>query len=185
MGPKPPGVTGMLRAWQAGDQNAGESLIVLLYDELRRLAAHYMRDEQPGHTLQPTALVHELYLRMFAAAPLDVSDRGHFMALAARQLRHLLVDHARHRRADKRGGIRVDLRFAMVKAQDSGSSDIETLDQALTRLEGIDSRSAQVVELRYFGGLTEKEVAGVLGVSLPTVKRDWEFARSWLLSQMS
>ncbi|MBI3682273.1 MAG: sigma-70 family RNA polymerase sigma factor [Acidobacteria bacterium] len=177
-------VTALLRAWQNGDQEARQQLMTILYQELRRLAAHYFRAQKPGHTLQPTALVHELYLRLFSGAPPAIRDRGHLMALAARQLRNLLVDHARARAAQKRGGVRVDLQVADHRAAEPAGTDIETLDQALRKLENLDPRAAQVVELRFFGGLTEKEVAETLGLSTASVRRDWDFARTWLLAQM-
>jgi RNA polymerase sigma factor (TIGR02999 family) len=175
-------VTTLLHAWRGGDDAACQELMALLYDELRGLAGHYFRGEKPGHTLQPTALVHELYLRLFGGQPLDTTNRGHFMAVAARQLRRLLVDHARRGAAQKRG-VRVELDEALWLApgKDAG---VEELSLALDKLEKVDARSAQVIELRFFGGLTEEDTAEALGVSRSTVKRDWDFARSWLLTEL-
>ena len=135
--------------------------------------------------MQPTALVHELYLKLFSAEPLHLHDREHFLAVAARQLRHIVVDYARNKHAQKRGGaqgtISLDAAHGLAVPVDARVLD---LDQALARLETLDSRAAQVVELRFFGGLTDDEVGKTLGISLATVKRDWDFARSWLLNQL-
>lgn len=182
--PEPPSdVTALLHAWQGGDAGAGNELMAVLYQELRGLAGHYLANERPGHTLQPTALVHELYMRLFSGEPLDVKDRGHFMAVAARQLRHLLVDYARQAATHKRRGIRVelDLGHHVAAGQDF---DLGSLNLALDKLEKTDERSARVVELRFFAGLTEADAAGALNVSRSTVKRDWEFARAWLLAEL-
>jgi RNA polymerase sigma factor (TIGR02999 family) len=183
--PEPKDVSAMLSSWRAGDQDAGNKLIGIVYPELRRLAAHYLQTERPGHTLQPTALVHELYLKLFSAGPVQLQDREHFLALAARQLRRIIVDYARNKHAQKRGGPQ-----ATISLDDVSPFAIPTdgrvvdLDLALQRLETLDPRAAQVVELRFFGGLTDDEVAKTLSISPATVKRDWDFARSWLLSQM-
>ena len=178
-------VTQLLNAWSVGDQEAGNELIGVVYQELRRLSAHYLNAERPGHTLQPTALVHELYLKMFGSEPVEWRDRGHFLAVAARQLRHILVDHARIRNASKRGGpqqmIPIDEAAELGVTPDMR---VIELDYMLGRLAELDARAAQVVELRYFGGLTEAEISEALGISSATVKRDWEFARSWLLKEM-
>lgn len=178
-------VTELLNAWSAGNQSAGDELFVTVYQELRRLAAHYMQVERSGHTLQPTALVHELYVKLFAAEPIEWQNRGHFLAVAARQLRHLVVDYARRHQAEKRGGDQGKVRLDDVPqiAVPLDNSVIE-LDLALERLQKLDARAAQVVELRYFGGLTDAEVANTLSISMATVKRDWEFARSWLLKEL-
>jgi RNA polymerase sigma-70 factor, ECF subfamily len=182
MNPASPSTGALLRSWQEGDQEAGRQVLTLMYEELRRLAAHYLRDERRGHTLQPTALVHELYLRLFSSEAPEAKDRGHLMAIAARQLRRLLVDYARSRSAEKRGGIRVDLDLAM--ASPDPGADIEALDEALTRLEKVDRRASQAVELRYFAGLSEPEAAAALGISVATLKRDWDYARAWLRTHM-
>jgi len=179
-------VTGLLNAWNTGDQAAGNEIIEIVYKELRRLAAHYLQNERANHTLQPTALVHELYLKLFSAGRVEWQDRGHFLAVAARQLRRIIVDYARNQRALKRGGPHA--RISIEDAPEAGlvvDTGVVDLDHALARLEQLDSRSAQVVELRYFGGLTEIEIGKTLGISLATVKRDWDFARSWLLKEIA
>ena len=178
-------ITSLLLDWRGGNPAAAEDLLALVYGELRRLAAHYLQQERPGHTLQATALVHELYLRLLASEPVSWQNRAHFFAVAARQMRRILIDHARAQRTDKRGGgaITVSLAEAQVWVGRQ-EPDLLELDEALARLEKMDARAAQVVELRFFGGLQEKESAEVLGVSAATVKRDWEFARAWLLSQL-
>ena len=185
-GLEPKDVSAILRAWGEGDQTAGNELIGIVYQELRRLAAHYLQTERVDHTLQPTALVHELYLKLFSTEPVHLHDRQHFLAVAARQLRHIVVDYARSKHAQKRGGLQetISLDDAHGLAVPADSRVIE-LDEALGRLEAMDARAAQVVELRFFGGLTDEEVGKTLGISLATVKRDWDFARSWLLNQMS
>jgi RNA polymerase sigma factor (TIGR02999 family) len=157
----------------------------MLYGELHGMAAHYMRQERSGHTLQATALVNELYIRLFASTGIDWQNRAHFFAVAAQQLRRILVNHARDRQAEKRGGKRVRLSLTEVNGlAQPVEEDLLDLDEALTRLQEIDSRAAQVVELRFFGGLQENEAAEVLSVSVPTVKRDWQFARAWLIRHM-
>jgi RNA polymerase sigma factor (TIGR02999 family) len=175
----------MLTAWGQGDQAAGNKLIEIVYQELRRLAAYYLQSESGGHTLQATALVHELYLKLFSAEPVQLNDREHFLAVAARQLRHIVVDHARNKYAQKRGGLqgKISLDDASAFAVPTDNRILE-LDEALQRLEKLDVRASQVVELRFFGGLTDDEVAKTLNISPATVKRDWDFARTWLLSQM-
>jgi RNA polymerase sigma factor (TIGR02999 family) len=181
----PESVTQLLNAWGSGNEAAGNQLIAIVYKELRRLAAHYLKVERPDHTLQPTALVHELYIKFFSAEPIEWRDRGHFLAVAARQLRHIVIDYARVQHAQKRGGVQQKLSLddlANVGVVIDGR--ILEVDQALTRLSELDERAAQVVELRYFGGLTESEVAQALSISVATVKRDWEFARSWLFNEI-
>jgi RNA polymerase sigma factor (TIGR02999 family) len=178
-------VTLLLHAWGEGDQTAGNELMEVVYKELRRLAAYYLQSERPDHTLQPTALVHELYLKFFSSEPIEWRDRGHFLAVAARQLRHIVVDYARGQRAQKRGGPQA--KVSIEDVPEIGfvvDHRLLDLDHALERLSELDPRSAQVVELRYFGGLTEGETAEALEISSSTVKRDWEFARSWLLKEM-
>jgi RNA polymerase sigma factor (TIGR02999 family) len=173
----------LLTRWCEGDREAGNQLVAEVYPDLRRLAAHYLRDEAPGHTLQPTALVHELYLRLFSADAPQLHDRAHFFALVARQLRHIVIDLARKRRAAKRGGgARVSL--SDLESFPVRDDDLFALDRELTKLDELDPRSAQVVELRFFGGLGDAEIAQVLGISIATVKRDWDFARAWLLNRL-
>jgi RNA polymerase sigma factor (TIGR02999 family) len=178
-------LTELLLGWREGDRQAADRLMTVLYDELRRLAGHYMRQERSDHTLQATALVHELYLRLFASEKIEWQNRAHFFAVAAQQLRRILVNHARDRQAQKRGGKRVRLSLTEVNGlAEPSDEDLLDLEDALTKLEAIDSRAAQVVELRFFAGLQENEAAEVLNVSVPTVKRDWQFARAWLIRHM-
>jgi RNA polymerase sigma-70 factor (ECF subfamily) len=178
-------VTMLLAAWRGGDERAGHELMTVVYGQLRKLAGACLRDEREPRTLQPTALVNELYLALFSRQPVDCEDRLHFLHLAARQMRNLVIDHARGRKNRKRGG---DVqKLALDDARDHAinlDARLPDLDDALERLEGLDPRSAKIVELRFFGGLTEQEVADLLNISVATVKRDWEFARSWLLSQL-
>ena len=186
MGSQPKNVTVLLNAWSAGDEAAGQELITLVYGELRRLAASYLQSERPDHTLQATALVHELYLKLFSGEPIPWQNRSHFLAVAARQLRHIVVDYARKQHAQKRGGLQA--KISLENTPDLAvmtDSRIIDLDRALERLEQLDTRAAKVVELRYFGGLTEGEISDTLKISVATVKRDWEFGRSWLLKEMS
>ena len=177
--------TGLLSKWRAGDKAAGDQLMTIAYERLRELASHYLHLERSDHTLQATALVHELYVKLFSASPIDWNDRAHFFAIAARQLRRILVDHGRRSRAEKRGGnLR---RVSLTEAQNLTRSlnvDVLDMDAALTRLEALDPRAASGVELRFFAGLTEEEIATVLGVSLVTLHRDWKFAKAWLISQL-
>ena len=178
-------VTELLVSWRAGDQAAADQLIVKVYDELRLLAARYLREERPGHTLDATALVHEMYLKLFAAEPVQWQSRAHFFAVAARQLRRILVSHARDRQAEKRGGkrLRITVSYLDAVAEPSGQ-DLMDLDEALNRLQQADERAAQVIELRFFAGLTETEIAEALQISVATLKRDWAFGRAWLLRQL-
>jgi RNA polymerase sigma factor (TIGR02999 family) len=180
------GVTQLLTAWRGGDEQAARELVGVVYSQLRELAGMYLRNERDPISLQPTALVNELYLSLFAGKPVECVDRLHFLHLAARQMRRLVIDHARRRKNLKRGG-NVQ-RLALDEARDHAialDAQLTDLNEALERLERMDERSAQVVELRFFGGLTEQEIATSMGVSVPTVKRDWDFARTWLLAQLS
>ncbi len=169
-----------------GDLEARERLITLVYPELRRLAAHYLREERPDHTLQPTALVHEAYLRLFGdGVAIGWQNRSHFFAVAARQMRRILVDHARARNAVKGPGHQTRLPFEVLfEIGERPNEDLLVLDDALTALASIDPRACEVVELRFFGGLQEREVARVLGISVPTLKRDWTFAKAWLFKRL-
>ena len=172
-------MTDLLAASRRGDPAAFDSLLPLVYDELHAIAGRHMRGERPEHTLQPTALVHEAFLRL---AGIDVSyeDRAHFIRAASQAMRRVLVDHARARNAAKRGGnLRVTLDEALVP-QDDRVVDLLVLDDALNRLASAEPRWARVVELRFFGGLEVAEVAAALGISTATAKRDWQFARAWL-----
>lgn len=178
-------LTLLLNRMQQGDGHAADDAIRMVYGELHNIAARRLAHEHPGQDLQATALIHEAYLRLMGAGALPISDRKHFLALASEQMRRILIDHARSEHAGKRGGdtVRVTLDDAQVSATER-SVDVLALDAALKELEQLDPRAAQVVALRYFGGYTEREVAEVLDFSLITVRRDWEFARTWLFSQM-
>ena len=181
-----PDITRLLRAWRDGDSAGLEKLAPWVYDELRRIARHHMRRELPGNTLQPTALVNEAYLRLMDAQKIDWRDRTHFFAVASRIMRRVLVDAARTRLADKRGGgaPRAVFDEAIDTAAERGV-DLVALDDALDALEAVHPRKAQVVELRFFSGLVADEIAEVLGISTYTVTRDWTFARTWLKAELS
>lgn len=180
-----PSVTRLLEAARSGDTSALDRLLPMLYDELHGIAARHMLGERPDHTLQPTALVHEAFLRLIGGAPMSFENRAHFLRAASQAMRHVLVDHARARNAAKRGAaIRVTLDEA-IAGHVEPIIDMLILDEALTRLAAAEPRWAQVVELRFFGGLEVTEVAEVLGISAATVKRDWRFARAWLEKELS
>jgi len=170
-------VTALLRAWAGGDAAAGEQLFPIVHAELRRLAGAYLWRERRGHSLQPTALVNEAFLRLAASTGLDWHSRAHFFAIAARVMRQVLVEHARRRKAAKRHGCHVTLKDSDAVA---APLDLLDLEDALVELAALDARQARVVELRYFGGLDVEETAEVLGVSARTVKRAWQVARAWL-----
>ena len=178
-------VSALLAAWSNGNEAARDALIPLVYDELRRLAGHYMALERSGHSLQATALVHEAYLRLIDQRQVRWQGRAHFFALASRMMRRILVDYARSRHYAKRGGAarRVSLDEAMIVSEEK-TQDVVALDEALTRLATIDFRKSQVVELRYFGGLSMEEIAKVLKISAVTVRRDWSTAKAWLYRDM-
>ena len=178
-------VTDTFLRWRSGDPTALDDLLPRVYDELRALADAYMRRERAGHTLQPTALVHEAFLRLLRLPPGSVQNRIHFFALAAQAMRRILADHARRHRAAKRGGgaVRVPLELVEGGAPATPAGDdvaADDLDAALEDLAKLDERQARVVELRFFGGLSIEETAEVLAVSTATVKRDWLVARAWL-----
>ena len=174
-------VTQLLGRWRSGDLEALDSLIPLVYDELRSIAKHYLRNERPGHTLQSTALVHEAYVRMANQDLPEWQNRAHFFAVAAQLMRQILVDHARAHRASKRGSgvCNVALDEAEGKAQ-AVNVDILALDEALKTLSEMDPQQAKIVELKFFGGLSIEDTAAVMGISSSTVKRDWVTARAWL-----
>jgi RNA polymerase sigma-70 factor (ECF subfamily) len=176
-----PQVTGLLMAWGNGDRAALDALIPLVQGELRRLARHHMAGERPGHSLQPTALVHEAYLRLVDVRQVRWQNRAHFFALAARLMRRILVDRARARRYQKRGGGARQVSFdeALAVSMERGE-DLIAVDEALVALTQLDPRRGQVVELRFFGGLTVEETAEALKISQETVMRDWKLARVWL-----
>jgi len=178
-------VTQMLRAWMRGEEGAKEELYQMVYDELRRLAHRYMSRENSGHTLQTTALVNEAYLKLADAKQLNWQDRAHFFAVSANVMRHILVDHARANRAERRGGEaqRVEL-DGIVEIPQTPNKDILALNDALDKLAKVDDRKSKVIELRYFGGLSVEETAEVLKVSADTVMRDWRLAKAWLLREL-
>jgi RNA polymerase sigma factor (TIGR02999 family) len=184
--PETGAVSGLLRAWGNGDVEAREKLMPLVYAELRRRAAAYLNRERKDHTLQPTALVHEAYLRLIGQQRVVWQNRAHFLAVAAQTMRRILVDHARGRGRDRRfgGAIRVPL-DERLKTATPTDCDMLLLDQALCELAALDPRQAQIVELRYFGGLAEREIASVLGVSRSTVTREWVIAKGWLFRRIS
>jgi len=176
----PQPVSALLIKWRAGDQEALQALIPLVYQELRRIAQHHLQQERLDHTLQSTALVHEAYLRLMKQGPAEVANRAHFLAVASRLMRQILVDHARGHRAAKRGGgIKLELNDAM-GAQNPQNMDLVVLDDALNELAKLDPQQTRIVELRFFGGLSIEETAEIVGVSPTTVKREWATARAWL-----
>jgi RNA polymerase sigma factor (TIGR02999 family) len=188
-------LTLLLNQMQRGNRAAGEQAVELVYGELHRIAARELHRERPGHVLQTTALIHEAYTRMVGAEALEIHNRMHFYAIASQQMRRILVDYARAKNAQRRGGGAVSVSLDGIEAGREGRGqepagheprgiDLLLLDEALGDLKQLDPRAEQIVELRYFGGYTDKEVADALGVSLATVRRDWEFARSWLFDRM-
>jgi RNA polymerase sigma factor (TIGR02999 family) len=178
-------LTGLLKEWRGGRREALDRLMPVVHDELRRLARSHMRRERRDHTLQLTGLVNEAYLRLIEQQHVDWQDRGHFFGIASQCMRRVLVDYARQRHAEKRGGNQVIVSFdeSLDAAQERGI-DVIALDDALTSLAALDSRQAKIVELRYFGGLTIAETARVMDISPATVKRDWETARIWLTHEL-
>ncbi len=182
----PDEITQLLIAWNQGDQCARDELTPLIYDELRRLARGYLRRERPGHTLQPTALVHEAFMRLIDQRQVNWQNRAHFFGAAAQLMRQILINHAEARRAAKRGGeaerISLDDVDHFAAAHEI---DLIALDEALRRLERLDPQQGRIVELRYFSGLTIEEIAEAIGVSPATVKRDWSVARAWLRRELS
>jgi RNA polymerase sigma factor (TIGR02999 family) len=184
--PAPSDVTTLLGELRRGHERARDELVTLVYPELRRIAVRYLRQERPGHTLRPTGVVHEVYLRLFGAEQANWQNRAHFFAAVAREMRHLLVDYARARNAKKRseGNVRISL-TDFHAAAGPREEDLVALDEALSRLEEIDPRASRVVELRFFTGLSERETAEALNISTSTLKRDWNFAKAWLFDQLA
>lgn len=178
-------VTELLQDWSEGDESALERLMPLVYDQLHRLAHQHMRREKPGHILQTSALINEAYLRLVDRPRVHWQNRAQFFGIAARVMRRILVDEARKRNSDKRGGdvIHVTLNEATDVAHEQ-AANVMALDDALKSLEAVDPRQSQIVELRFFGGLSADETAKVLEISLGTVMRDWAFARAWLKNEM-
>lgn len=180
-------ITELLHEWKQGKKEAFDQLFPFVYDELRRRASRYLQNERSGHTLQTTALVHEAYLKLFDKNEIDYADRNHFFAIAASAMRQILVDYARTRKRQKRGG--KDENFPLeearcVSAQEK-SIDLIALDEALTELAEFDERQSKIVELKYFGGMTIDETAEVLGISNIAVRRDWDLAKAWLFQEIS
>ena len=182
-----PSVTELLARLAGGHDNARDQLMELVYPQLKRIAANLFHNERPGHTLQPTALVNEAYLRVFGPETIDWRSRAHFFAVLATQIRHVLVDHGRAVRADKRGSgaPKVPLDERTGSSVPGLNEDYVALDEALVTLGKDAPRAARVVELKFFGGLTDAEVAEVMGISMPTVTRDWRYARAALLAQLT
>lgn len=178
-------VSELLAAWSAGDESARDSLMPLVYDELRRVARRHMRGERPDHSLQTTGLVNEAYLRLAGQRGIEWQTRAHFFSVASEMMRRILVDHARQRLYAKRGGNAIHQSVDDVRVAARGpSAEIIAVDEALGRLATIDERACRIVELRYFGGLTVDEVAGVLKISAATVKREWTVAKAWLAHEL-
>lgn len=181
-------VTHILKEWSAGNNDAHERLMPLVYAELRSLARRYLHKERSGHTLQPTALVHEAYIKLIDQTRVSWENRAHFYGVAAQLMRRILVDHARATVAEKRGGNLTRFTFDEARLhpqQQQKSVDLLALDEALQRLASIDPRKSRVVEMRFFGGLREDEIAECLNVSTKTVTRDWQMAKLWLYSELA
>jgi RNA polymerase sigma factor (TIGR02999 family) len=176
-------VTGLLTAWRRGDADALEQLIPLVHAELLRVAKAAMRVERDGHTLEPTALVNEAYMRLVNLR-LDWQDRAHFLAVSARLMRRILIDHARAHRYQKRGGGAVRVTLGDIAVSSEPGRDLVALDDALEALSRVDERKSRVIELRFFGGMTVEETATVIGVSVDTIMRDWKLAKAWLLREL-
>jgi RNA polymerase sigma factor (TIGR02999 family) len=179
-------VTELLREWNAGRPEARDRLMQVVYEPLRAIAERHLGREREGHTLEPTALVHELYLRFADQRQVDWRDRIHFFAVAAQVMRRILVDHARRKKSDKRGGAALPLTLgAALEVCEERDFDLVALDLALERLEAIFPQQARIVELRFYGGLTIDETAEALGISAATISREWMMARAWLRREMS
>ncbi len=180
-------ITETLRAWSDGKQEALETLFPLVYDELHRQAARFLRRERIGHTLQTTALINEAYLKLIDQQNVNWQNRAHFFGIAAQAMRRILVDYAKSRHREKRGGANENLPLEAVSLAVSGARgiDLEALDEALTRLALLDNRQARIVELRYFSGLSIEETAEVLHISTATVKSDWRSAKAWLYREIT
>src|SRR5262245_52990794 len=183
--PPPNEITDRLIAWGAGDRTAFDQLLPIVYQELRRMAGNYLRQENPGHTLQPTALVHEAWLRLIDQARVDWRNRGQYFGVAAQMRRHILVAHAKSKHREKRGGdaARLSLDEALNLSRER-AADLLALDDALDELTRVDERKSRVVVLRYFGGFSVEETARILEVSPETVMRDWKLAKAWLYQQI-
>ena len=181
-----PNVTRLLLELSGGNRAVVDELTPMVYQELKRIAGAQLRNERPGHTLQATALVHEAYIKLIDQRDVSWQNRAHFFGIAAQMMRRILLDYAKSKLRAKRGGgaHKTSLDEALVVAEDR-ASDLVRIDEALTRLEALDARQAKVVELRFFGGLTVEEAAEALGISAPTVKREWAMAKAWLHRELS
>jgi len=179
-------VTQMLKEASGGDRDALDRLLPLVYDELRRVAQRHLEDERDGHTLQATALVHEAYFRLIDQKRVEWRNRAHFFAVASQAIRRILIDHARARRAERRGGgaEKLPIEAALQIAPEQTPDHLLALDDALSRLAEDEPDKARIVEMRFFGGLTHEEIAAVIGTSLSTVERQWRFARAWLFRDL-
>ena len=179
-------ITLLLVDWSKGDEFALEQLMPLVYEELRRMARNYMRRQPSGHTFQTTELIHEAYLKIVSGKDKQWQNRAHFFGVAAQAMRHILVDYARSKSAGKRGGWQERITLTeTVAVSSSRAAEIVALDDALNQLAALDKRKVRVVEMKFFGGLTAEEIAGVLRISRETVKRDWDFAQTWLLRELA
>ena len=181
-----PEITQLLKDWSEGNQTALDKLMPLVYDELRRQASRYLRNERQGHTLQTTALIHEAYLKLIGINQIEWQNRNHFFAIASTAMRRILVDYARERKRDKRGGVAENLPLdeGLQISANEKSVDLIALDEALSRLAKLDERQAKVVELKYFSGLSIDEIAEVLGIANSTVRLDWNLAKDWLKQEI-
>ena len=179
-------ITVWLTEWRQGDERARDRLFDAVHPHLRQIASRFLQHERRDHTLEPNALVNELCVRLLGAEPITFEARTHFFAIAAQTMRRILIDHARARIAEKRGGVQQQVSLSAVDEWNpvTQNEDLLALDAALSKLETLDPRAARVVELRFFGGLTEDEVAEVVGISTITVKRDWKAARAWLMGRL-
>jgi RNA polymerase sigma factor (TIGR02999 family) len=182
----PPPITQLLQKWRHGEQDAFDEVIQYVYNDLRRRATAYIRNERDGQSLQATGLVHEAFIKLVDKRAIDWQDRNHFFAIAAQAMRRILVDRVRTKRRDKRGGVHDDLPLdeAQTISADGDAIDLVALDEALSALAVFDERQARIVELKYFGGMTLEETAELLDISPATVKRDWQIARAWLRQQL-
>jgi RNA polymerase sigma factor (TIGR02999 family) len=178
-------VTELLQQWKEGDENALRALVPLVYKELRSLAHYHLQSERPDHTLQSTALVHEAYLRLLGGQPVDLQNRAHFVAVASRLMRQILVDYARSRGANKRDGGCKMIFEDVIALPVTGDAELLALNEALDELSRIDERQGKIVEMKFFGGLSAPEISQVMGISRATVDRDWATARVWLFRQIA
>lgn len=180
-------ITLLLNEWKQGDQEAFDKLTQYVYDDLKHRAAVYMKNQRSGHTLQTTGLVHEAFIKLIDKNEIEWKDRQHFMAIASIAMRHIIIDYARQRNRDKRGGKNENLPLEeaqYISSRGNSQIDLIALDEALTKLAAFDERQSKIVELKYFGDLTLEEIAGVLDISHTTVKRDWNIAKAWLRRQL-